>query len=105
MGSFFVDFKDCAMPSNAIDYAAVIQDLENRRLQVNARFETAIQAIKQIIVALQHSEQPSLLDLTGHSGTPVRRIVMATGAGKSMVAWAMAHLAQAGGPVPNMELA
>lgn len=89
------------MAPHSIDYAAVIKDLEQKRAETNARFDAAIAAIHQVVAMQASGVQPSLMDLT-------RPAVVSPRLGqrpRSMVEMAIQHLAQAGRPVPNMDLA
>ena len=89
------------MAPTAIDYGAVLRDLEQKRAESNARFDAAIAAIRQIMTLQQSPAKPSLLDLAhlsdqrhgGQRGT------------LSMVDMAIQHLGSVGRPVTNMELA
>ena len=89
------------MRNGAIDYSAVIRDLEQKRAQMNAQFDSAISAIRNIVAAMQQPDtQPSLLGLTQTFEAAKARY-----RGGSMVDMAIQHLARAGRAVPNMELA
>jgi hypothetical protein len=85
-----------------IDYTRVIKDLENKRAQINAEFDAAIRAIRQVVALEGSNVQSSLFGgiVGGSSQTSKRQ-----GVG-SMVDIAIKHLASVGGgPVPNMDLA
>lgn len=44
------------MRNGAIDYNAVIRDLEQKRAQMNVRFDSAISAIRNIVAAMQQPD-------------------------------------------------
>lgn len=84
-----------------IDYPAVLNDLERQRQAMNARFDAAIAAIRQII-SMAHDRQPALPGVMptvpqGLPGGPYKDL--------SMVEAAKAHLRAAGRAVPNLTLA
>ena len=89
------------MSVQPVNYEAVIQDLETKRQLMNARFDAAIAAIRQVL-ALEG--QPTLpgLPATGTRPTPIGE--SRPYRGMKMVEAAKAHLKQAG-PVPNPKLA
>jgi hypothetical protein len=89
------------MTKSAVDYAAVIQDLERKRAALNARFDAAIAAIRQVIL-FDGTEQPELPGLSSPAATqspalPYRGLTMGDAAIK--------HLGLIGRPVPNTALA
>lgn len=91
------------MPRESIDYKLVIVDLERQRSLTVARFDTAIAAIKQIIVLNSSSEvQPGL---PGIQSLPLPRSANAPYSEMGMVEAAKLHLSLANRPVPNLELA
>ena len=86
--------------ADRIDYTNVIRDLEDKRAQITAEFDSAIRAIRQIMALQGVTIQPPLFPPTA-TISPSRRY----GTG-SMVDVAIRHLSSVGGgPVPNMELA
>ena len=85
-----------------IDYQTVITDLEAKRARMNAEFDSAIRAIRQIVAMEGVSNvQTSLFSVSGVTTPQPKRYAVG-----SMVDMAIKHLASVGGgPVPNMELA
>jgi hypothetical protein len=88
--------------TEGIDYGRVLRDLEERRAQINARFDAAIAALRQIVAIHTIDIQPSLLNLPSQADAAHLKPYAAG----SMINMAIQHLAsRGGGPVPNMELA
>jgi hypothetical protein len=88
------------MGNQTIDYEAVIRDLERRRAESIARFDTAIAALKQVAATQTNGPKlltPSLPFASAGPSLPYR--------GMSMVEAAIAHIKSVGRPVPNPELA
>jgi hypothetical protein len=86
--------------ADRIDYTRVLKDLETKRAHMNAEFDSAIRAIRQIMAMEGLSVQSSLFGGIVASSQTAKRY-----ADGSMVGMAMKHLSSVGGPVPNMELA
>jgi hypothetical protein len=87
-----------------IDYQEVLADLEAKRRVINARFDAAAEAIRQVL-ALQ-GIQPVLPGiLTPKESRPAIRIPHEPYKGLGIVEAAKEHLATVPEPVPNVELA
>ncbi|MBI4886179.1 MAG: hypothetical protein HY824_03720 [Acidobacteria bacterium] len=90
--------------AETIDYTRVIRDLEAKKARLDAEFDAAIHAIRQIVtIGGASNAQSSLFGLAAGSqpASPPQRY-----ASGSMVDVAIKHLnSVGGGPVPNMELA
>ena len=94
------------MSSQPIDYEVVLRDLGDKRRAMNAQFDAAIAAIRQVLVLERSVEQRGLPGLR----TVTDPVVVTQGSHKpyrsmSIVAAAKAHLDVVQGPVPNPELA
>jgi hypothetical protein len=88
-----------------VDYQAVIDDLERKRQQMNARFDAAVAAIKQVLI-LENSEQPALPGIAKEPEPSLYSYSFQKPyAGLGIVEAAAKYLANAAGPVPNVELA
>jgi hypothetical protein len=83
-----------------VDYKAVLDDLQRRRTAMNAQFDAAIVAIRQI--ATMSDEQPAL---PGLRSLPLPSPASAPYRGMGMVDAAMRHLSTVKRHVPNLELA
>lgn len=88
------------MASQPIDYKAVISDIELRRAQINAQFDAAISAIRQVM-AMDNSDVRLGLPAGAMSETSER----APYRGLSMLDAAMRHMRAVGAAVPNLTLA
>jgi hypothetical protein len=88
------------MGQGQIDYAAVIRDLEQKRAQMNARFDAAIAAMRHVMALEAPAVQPNLLMIP----RAIRQAKRSAHRSGSMVDAAMKYLA-AHQPVPNVELA
>lgn len=88
------------MAQQTIDYTAVIRDLEKKRTQINARFDAAIAAIRQVLALENADEQLAL---------PGVALVEPNNVGSykslSMPDAAIKHIGAVGHAVPNMLLA
>jgi hypothetical protein len=87
-----------------IDYTAVIDDLEHKRSSMNARFDAAIAAIRQVIALEASGMQPVL------PGIPMPLPSSQAGGGApykglSMSDAAIKHIRSSGRGVPNVTLA
>ncbi len=86
-----------------VDYEAVLADLEAKRTALNARFDAAEAAIRQVLAM----EAQPVLPGMGVSN-PIRRSERSTErpySGMTMPNAAIKHLSQYPGPIPNTELA
>ena len=90
-------------PQN-IDYERVIEDLEQKRRQINGQFDAAIAAIRRVLI-LQDTDGQALLpgvqmpSSTGVGGPPKPYV------GMSMLQAAIKHIQIVGHAVPNLLLA
>lgn len=83
-----------------IDYAAVIEDIEQKRAFMNAKFDAALAAIRQVIALNGSEQQPVLPGVTlPQSGynKPYRELPMQDAA--------IRHIRSVGHAVPNLALA
>jgi hypothetical protein len=88
------------MATQSVDYAAVIRDLEQKRVQMNARLDAAIAAIRQVLALENADEQlnlPGVAVPRANQQGPYR--------GLSMLDAAIKHIAAIGHGVPNVLLA
>ena len=90
------------MAKEAIDYKAVIDDLEVKRATMNAGFDAAISAIQQIMTFNGADVQPKL---PGLRSLPLAQTVGAPYREMGIVDAALKHLAIVKYPVPNLKLA
>jgi hypothetical protein len=88
------------MGTQAIDYQAVINDLERKRILMNAKFDAALAAIRDVIALDTGDEQP-ILPGVGLS----RPMVGQPYKGLPMLDAAMTHIRNIGHAVPNLLLA
>ncbi|NOT25791.1 MAG: hypothetical protein HOP16_06770 [Acidobacteria bacterium] len=88
------------MAMQIVDYNAVINDLERRRHEIDAQFDSAIAAIRRVMALQSLSGQAILpgISLPTNSGTSTYR-------GMSAITAAITHIKSVGHPVPNLLLA
>ena len=89
------------MPVQPIDYQAVITDLEMKRGQINARIDSAIAAIRQVM-ALEGTSHALPLGLPLEAKGDIKQGPYAA---MLMQPAAFKHLASVGRAVPNVVLA